>query len=200
MTDYYNTKKKIAIVEEIKRWITDVLSVPSKHFNGIPPCPYAKLAWLNNKVKVDFGGRKKIDQYIYDWPYETDVVIVVIDQPWDFDDIEAWCDESNKQLVGDDLVLIPFVPGSEIDTGQPEEEQTNWEPVVEEEYAMVFIQCLSELEKASAHLMSKGYYKNCSSQFMEYVTKRAERYGNARIQEDHEEEEEADDDEQVWID
>ena len=191
MTDYYSTKKKIKIVEEIKRWIFGVLSVPSSHFNGLPPCPYAKQAWIDGKVKVDFGGGRKIDETLYDFPNTADIVIVVITEPWDFDDIEDWCEEINKQLAKakEDLVLIPFVPGNETHTGQPEEEMTNWEPLVEEEYAMVFVQFLSDLEIASAHLMSQGYYNNCPAKFMEYVSKRAERYKNARIQEDHEEEE-----------
>ena len=30
----------------------EFLSVPHPAFNGLPPCPYAKQVWLNNKVKV----------------------------------------------------------------------------------------------------------------------------------------------------
>ena len=184
MTTYYDSKWKLMVVEEIKRWINDVLSVPSDHFNGLPPCPYAKQAWVNGNVKVNFGGRRQIDEATYDWPQDSDVVIVVITEPWDFDDIEEWCEESNKLLANEDFVLMPFVPGSKIDNGQPEEESTNWEPLLEDEYAMVFIQSLSELETASSHLMSKGYYKNCTEQFMKYVNNRAERYANARSQQE----------------
>lgn len=187
MTSYYNTKKKILIVEEIKRWIADVLSVPSDHFNGMPPCPYAKQAWVNGKVKVDFGGQGKIIRTIDDWPDECDIVIMVVPDDWKYSDVEDWCDQENEHLAKDDFVVIPFVPGSRVESGQPDEELEDWDPLVEEEYAMVFIQSLSELETASAHLMSKGYYKNCTEQFMEYVNKRSERYGNARIQEGHEE-------------
>ena len=181
MVDYLPSRQKMLIVEEIKRWSRDVLQQPSEFFNGLPPCPYAFDAWVNNRVKITFGGQ---DQTIKSFDYldddRTDLVIVVVSD-WDHDKIESWCDNQNKLLVEQDLVLMPFVPGSGEGTGQPEEEMVDWEPLVEEEYAMVFIQRLSDVVAASENLEEAGYYKNCTAEFLKYIKDRRERcYGNAR--------------------
>lgn len=185
MTDYYPTKKKIMIVEEIKRWIQDVLSVPSDHFNGLPPCPYAKAAWVNNDVKIAFGTQHDVMNICDEWDnQEASLVIVVIEGVKK--ELSVWCEERNTHLAFENLTLMSFVPDDTIDTGQPEEEMMNWEPLTDEEYSMVFVQELTELETASAHLMSKGYYKNCTEQFMNYVNARSERASHAFEEENEE--------------
>ena len=185
MTDYYPTKKKIVIVEEIKRWVQDVLNVPSEHFTGMPPCPYAKAAWVNNDVKIAFGTQHDVMNICDEWDnQEASLVIVVIEGVQK--ELSVWCEERNTHLAFENLTLMSFVPDDTIDTGQPEEEMTNWEPLTDEEYSMVFVQELSELETASAHLMSKGYYKNCTEQFMNYVNARSERARHAFKEENEE--------------
>ena len=180
MVDYLPSRQKMLIVEEIKRWSRDVLQQPSDFFNGLPPCPYAFDAWVNNRVKITFGGQ---DQTLKSFDYldddRTDLVIVVVSD-WKHDEIEEWCNMQNKILVEKDLVLMPFVPGSGVGTGQPEEEMEDWEPLVDEEYAMVFIQRLSDVVAASENLENAGYYKNCTAEFLKYVKDRRERLDNAR--------------------
>jgi hypothetical protein len=170
MVDYLPSRQKMLIVEEIKRWSRDVLQQPSDFFN----------AWVNNRVKITFGGQ---DQTLKSFDYldddRTDLVIVVVSD-WKHDEIEEWCNMQNKILVEKDLVLMPFVPGSGVGTGQPEEEMEDWEPLVEEEYAMVFIQRLSDVVAASENLENAGYYKNCTAEFLKYVKDRRERLDNAR--------------------
>ena len=39
------------IEADIRNWSKNFLEVPSDKLNGLPPCPYAKDAWLKNKVK-----------------------------------------------------------------------------------------------------------------------------------------------------
>ena len=190
MTQYFDSKRKIIIVEEIRRWIENVVNIPSDHFNGLPPCPYAKQAWARNEITVVFGGREQVGIVLDDWPENADIVIVVVVDPLEYEGLNDWCDKQNEDLKSEDMTLMPFVPGETIDTGQPDEEMTNWDPLVEEEYGMIFVQSLTELETASAHLMSKGYYKNCSKEFMEYVRKRSERAQHAWQKENGEENEE----------
>ena len=187
MTQYLKTKKEVVILEEIKRWIQYVLNVPSDHFNGLPPCPYAMSAWVNNDVKIIFGSQDDVLKVCDEWEtQESSIVIVVIDETQK--ELSGWCEEQNDDLAHENLTLMSFVPDDAIDTGQPEEEMTNWEPLTEEEYSMVFVQELTDLETASAHLMSKGYYKNCTEQFMKYVNTRAERATHAFEEENDEEE------------
>ena len=42
------------IVQEIKEWSKHTLEVSNPEFNDLPPCPYAKAAWQENKVDIVF--------------------------------------------------------------------------------------------------------------------------------------------------
>ena len=42
------------IVQEIKEWSKHTLEVSNPEFNDLPPCPYAKAAWQENKVDKVF--------------------------------------------------------------------------------------------------------------------------------------------------
>ena len=35
---------------DIRKWSNDFLEVPNAKLNGLPPCPYARKAWADNKV------------------------------------------------------------------------------------------------------------------------------------------------------
>ena len=37
---------------EVKKWISETLSQPNEIFGGLPPCPYARKAWADGKVKI----------------------------------------------------------------------------------------------------------------------------------------------------
>jgi hypothetical protein len=190
VVDYYPSSHKIRVVEEIKRWSKEVLERPSEFFNGLPPCPYAHSAWVNNRVKIDFGGSDRVLWNTENWDDNTDLVIVVVESGWDFEQIEPWCDQHNKLLSDQDFTFMPFVPGTGIGTGQPDEEACDWEPIIEEDYAMVFVQRLSEVNDASESLERSGYYKNCTAEFLKYVNTRRERFNHAWTQQEGNEEEE----------
>ena len=34
------------IISQIETWITNVLDTPNNKFGNLPPCPYAKKAWV----------------------------------------------------------------------------------------------------------------------------------------------------------
>ncbi len=38
--------------QKLKNWILDYLSKPNPVFNNLPPCPYAKKAWLDGHVEI----------------------------------------------------------------------------------------------------------------------------------------------------
>jgi len=190
MVDYYSSSHKIRVVEEIKRWSREVIERPSEFFNGLAPCPYAKASWINNRVAVDFGGSDRVEWHTQNWDDNTDLVIVVIESGWDFDKIEPWCERQNKTMADLDFTLMPFVPGEGIGTGQPDDEACDWEPLIEEDYAMVFVQRLSEVNNASESLERSGYYKNCTAEFLKYVNSRRERFQHAWTQQEEGNEEE----------
>lgn len=190
MVDFYSSAHKIRVVQEIKRWSQQAVERPSEFFNGLPPCPYARAAWVNNRVRIDFGESDRVVWHTQNWPDNTDLVIVVVESGWDFDKIEPWCDRQNKLLAEHDFTLMPFVPGGGVGTGQPDDEASDWEPLIEDEYAMVFVQRLSELNDASESLERSGYYKNCTAEFLEYVHSRRERFTHAWSEQEGNEEEE----------
>ena len=121
----------------------EFLSVPNPEFNGLPPCPYAKQVWFNNRVKViDVGS--DIDLYIttmiqdcmQNWPENTDVVMLVTDP-------ELF---TGKQL--DEMCI----------TASNEDYVLLWHTT--DKYTLTFVQPKSELELARKTLEDQGYYKN----------------------------------------
>ena len=166
---------KLKVVAEIKQWSRQVLERPSDHYSGLPPCPFARKAWADNKVKVTFGDKKEVLKQCLNWDESLDLLIVVTED-WDWGDIDDWCEEENEQLSDDDLTLMAFVPDSDnVPPGQPVEEMEDWDPLIDDPYAMVFIQRLSTVNAASRKLERQGYYKNCTAEFLEYVNDRRER-------------------------
>ena len=168
---------KSDVREELLVWSRDVLSKRSEHFSGQPPCPFAFPAMKSGRVDVLFGNKEEVQRACSLWDdMEYDLIIVVpTDESWNGSDIEAWGESMNPELRKEDLALMAFVPDRPTCSGQSESEICNWTPLVEEEYPMVFIQSLSKLRIATEHLESKGYYKNCTLEFMEYVRNRSER-------------------------
>ena len=168
--------------QEIELWADKVLAKPSDHFNGQPACPFALPALRRKAVQIFFGGQHAVNDICRMWPnLSIELALVVQDNDeWCSEDIEKWCESMNETLSSQDLVLMPFVPSSNALTGQAEEETTDWEPLIEDEYTMVFVQNLSALKNASDYLESKGYYQKCTSHFKEYVRHRSERLENAR--------------------
>ena len=148
--------------------------------------PSGRSGWFESKVSVTFGDEEQVMSEVRDWDGIRDVVIVVA-EGWPHDQIEDWCDKANQEISGFDLTLMAFVPGAGPDTGQPAEEAEDWTPLVDEEYAMVFIQVLSDLNAASESLEASGYYENCTPEFRKYVSNRREGISNARQEEVNEE-------------
>ena len=171
--------------EEILTWASDVLSVPSEHFSGLAPCPFSKKCVSDSRVDIQFGNERVVLDACDSWDDDYDLVIIV-PEGWDYSLITSWCEHENERLAGRDLTLMAFVPGEGPGTGQPSEEGDDWDYLVEDEYPMVFVQRLSKVNDASALLDRHGYYRNCSAEFLEYVSSRRGRtLTHARKQEDH---------------
>ena len=166
---------RLKVANEIRIWSNKILETPSDHYNGLPPCPFARKAWADNKVKISFGGKEEVIKHCLQWNDKIELLIVVIEDS-DWRDIDEWCEEENIHLVNDDLALMAFVPESDsIPSGQPDEELEDWDHLIDEPYSMVFIQRLSIVNAASDKLERQGYYKNCTAEFLEYVNDRRER-------------------------
>ena len=73
------------LASDIESWIHNTLSTRSEVFNGLPPCPYAKSAWVDGKVVVQHLDNKfeikhwisaELENYTYHWPKDKEVVVL----------------------------------------------------------------------------------------------------------------------------
>lgn len=65
----------------LKDWILDFLSTPQKLLNDFPPCPYARKALIDNKIKFYKSQNYNIDVplLLENWDESYDVLICVVD-------------------------------------------------------------------------------------------------------------------------
>ena len=129
----------------LEDWILDELCKPDEFVNDNALCPFARNAWLSEKVKT----REEVGD-IWDAVYEEittfdDTYQVVVcgnyGDKYTYDDLEAGCFALNGWLTatGVDIWLLSFK-----DKG----------------LNMIFVQRLTDLDNASAKLERLNYYVN----------------------------------------
>ena len=160
-----------SIMDEITQWSDKVLSVPNPHFNGLPACPYAKQAWLDSKVAVIFKYEKNY-QSLYNTLAQFDdnfdiAILVDLSQHMKADVFHEYLDDlntviSNGMFIDRDLWVMGFHPD---DDESEFVEDVSFEPLVDVEYAMIFVQRLSKLQEAADKLDKKGYYDTYGDEY-----------------------------------
>ena len=152
------------IEADIRKWSHEFLEIPNAKLNGLPPCPYAKQAWLENKVKfsIDTGLDGLLNE-VNDFEYhDYDIVVWASEELPDMEYLDGFCDGVNEtlSLLGIDMHLMVFHP----DYGAEEAglEFLLDDDVTDEslEYCMVFVQKLSLLDDAALSLEKSGYYSH----------------------------------------
>jgi hypothetical protein len=162
------------LASSIECWIKERLSVKSEVFNGLPPCPYAKAAWIEGKVKTHHLDGKfplsthipaELENYTYHWPKGCEVVV----------------------LGFDPLGILPYQLSNIIDSTEPmlskrgytaledhpfEREEVAGVHLNQGEWALVLLQPTDKLAEARAWLESKDYYKNWDQDYKESVQSR----------------------------
>lgn len=160
-----------SILDEISKWTTEVLSKPSPHFNGLPACPYAQQAWLDSKVAVLFKYEKN-NQTLYNtislFDDNFDIAIIVdLSNQMPSDVFHQYLDDlntviSNGMFIDRDLWVMGFHPDDE-----PSDfvQDVSFNPVIDIEYSMIFVQRLSKLQEAADKLDKKGYYDTYDDEY-----------------------------------
>jgi hypothetical protein len=151
------------IVEEIRAWSAEVLEKESPYFNGLPPCPYAKKAWQDNRVAIIFkyGGNRGLFDVLTKFNDALDLVIIVDRNPRqtseEFHDYnDALNDAISRNIFGDrDLWVMGFHPDDEANDFV---QDVSFEAKTDDTYAMIFVQRLTKLHLAADKLNKKGYY------------------------------------------
>ena len=174
------------VEEDIRKWSHDFLEVPNAKLNGLPPCPYAKQAWLDNKVKFSINtGLDGLTQEVADFEsHSYDIVVWASETLPDMEYLDGFCDGMNEALSvsGIDLHLMVFHPDYDADDAGlhflTNDEVSNPDLT----YCMVFVQKLSLLDDASLSLEKSGYYKHFPDDIYESLVldRRRLRNGNGQ--------------------
>jgi hypothetical protein len=155
-------KLQALIKQELINWATHVLSVKTEYYNDNPPCPFALTALQQGfaHVKYGFGPyMSDVMQTIANYPKEMSMVIhAQIDPKFSAKELKEWTKLHNREVCKKDLWLISFHP--EDDPNENMEDDGDFEELIDDEYALVFVQNLTELNDASKVLEIKGYYDN----------------------------------------
>jgi hypothetical protein len=142
--------------EYLKTWIFGFLSTAQPILNGFPPCPYARKALLDNKIK-----------FVRSEDYTQDVINETTNWTDEFDVVVFVCPDtvSKEQFVTDveyiNSVIMPtgfVVLEDHIDIPEPlgEVDFRNGK------YNLILAQRIDKINDASLKLKEKGYYKNWS--------------------------------------
>ena len=146
--------------QNLKNWILNYLSKPNPVFNNLPPCPYAKRAWLDGNVEI-----KKFINY---------------------DDLQ----ESIKYVVGSKVTIFyfeyPFLPKVEklknlvswLGGKYPDHIFYDEHPEIVEEVGgevvnsgvtAIIIQDRKDLLEKRAELQNTGYYDKWTPEMKERI-------------------------------
>ncbi len=149
----------MALEHELGRWIEE-LSIPNPAFNNLPPCPFAKKAWIDNKVKVH-----TVDTLPLILPQQLgDYEIIIMGMSPSLltpEELTNIVETENKTLKQKGLIALEDHPD--------DEEIINGWSANNKKFALVFIQSLDKLNKARQSLKDKGYYKHWSNEYYEDV-------------------------------
>ena len=174
------------IEADIRKWSHEFLEVPNEKLNGLPPCPYAKQAWLDNKVTFSINtGLEGLVKEIVDFDcHNYDIVIWASHLLPHVEYLDGFCDGINEalSLAGHDMHLMVFHPDYDakeagldflVDDGVTDKNLS---------YCMVFVQKLSLLDDAAMSLAKSGYYKHFPDDIYQtlVIDRRRLRNGNAR--------------------
>tara|TARA_B100001093_G_scaffold285990_1_gene273182 strand:+ start:176 stop:649 length:474 start_codon:yes stop_codon:yes gene_type:complete len=150
-------------------WISKTLSIPNSTFNNLPPCPYAKQAWIEDKVEV-----KSFDSWVdaystllsreYDFN-KTDVIIFAFpSEDITPSQLSSMIDRVTDTWNKNHIVVLEDHPD---DLEQVDGFKLNFGKC-----CLLLIQLRSKLNEARSYLESKQYYKNWTKEYKDSVQSR----------------------------
>ena len=162
-----------SVYHELVDWSSTVLEKANPYFNNLPPCPYARQAWLDGRVSVLFkyeDNKQALYNTISQFDDNFDLAIIVdfkFDE--DPDQFHTYLDEINDVIadgmfVDRDIWVMGFHPHDE-ESEFVSEVEHGFEPQIDAEYAMIFVQRLSKLQEAADKLDKKGYYDKYNGEY-----------------------------------
>jgi len=146
------------MTKEVEDWINEVISKPNKIFGNLPPCPYARKAWKDKKVKVTYDRVVSEQDYEKVNSGELDL-IMIIQQGANIDELYEF-KHYLENTLGKDFVVLEDHPelkeevgGMNLNFGKP----------------VLFVQNRKKLTEARKFLETKDYYKNFDKEYKDDI-------------------------------
>ena len=146
------------MTKEVEDWINEVISKPNKIFGNLPPCPYARKAWKDKKVKVTYDRAVLIEDYNKLKSGELDLIMIIqqganIDELYEFKHYLEGNLGKDYVILEDHPELKEEVGGMNLNFGKP----------------VLFIQNRNKLTEARKFLESTNYYKNFDKEYKDDI-------------------------------
>ena len=146
----------------MKDWILNDLSSPVALLNGLSKCPYAKTAYLENKVKFyEINDINEIHTIVADWNELLDVVVIRLPNTINKNSISTLVDSLNDFYIPKDFIFL--------DDHVDNEERLGDIVFNNGKYNVLFVQSKSKLDMAAKKLQKLGYYNNWTKEYYEEV-------------------------------
>jgi hypothetical protein len=163
----------VAIGQEIRDWSHNVLEVPSQEHGGLPPCPFARRAWLHDNVMVhvtqDLGAVSEIKALYPPTSQTMHIVAWTEYEAMSVKEFDDWIEDQNKNHFG--VWIMGFHPDAEED-----ETISEYEGLGADDYAILLVQSYEHLVTASDRLLRSLYYRRYSLDDMNHIHDRKEKF------------------------
>lgn len=149
--------------QEVLTWMQDFVEKPNPMLNGWAPCPYARQARLQNRVKVCMGLTPYFD--LRRWSEigmeDLDVIVMIYDPDrWPLAQFRAdWQAAQQHWLTAVGLYVLEDHPDAQ--------EQVRGVCMNQGTYALLFLQEHHKLEQAAQQLAAKGYYDHWPEHYLQ---------------------------------
>ena len=146
--------------QDLKNWILDYLSKPNPVFNDLPPCPFAKKAWLDGNVEIKkFVNYDELEDGIKDL-VGSEVKIFYFEYPLlptaeKLKNVVSWLGTKHPQFIFYDEhpVNIEEVGGEVVNSG----------------VTAIIVQDRKDLLEKRAELHKTGYYDKWTPEMKERI-------------------------------
>ena len=149
--------------QKVEEWVLDFLSKPNSAFDNLPPCPYAKKAWLDGNVEVkEFVSFLEMRKDLRNWDKEVIIYLFQTTMLPTCGELASLAQTFNDQYP--EFLFLEEHPNLVEDVGGV--------IVNQGELCMMIVQKRKELEEARVELKKTGYYDNWTPDMKERIIDR----------------------------
>ena len=147
---------------QVEDWINDLLSVPNPAFAGMPPCPYAKKAWLEGNVSViKFVNYDQLEEDIKELGQRVKIFVFtypLLPNAKKLKSVVEWLGKKHPDYIfyAEHPDIIEEVAGVKLNSGM----------------SAIIVQDRKDLLEKRADLKKTEYYKNWNTDMKEQIFER----------------------------